>query len=74
MDRQQTNQVILSILLIAIDEYPDMRFGQLLSVLNILETEVGEDLMAKLRDPFYNESTDILERIQKSRMYQDLGL
>lgn len=72
--RQESNFEILDILFEAAMEYPDMRFGQLLVNLNIIEIELGSDLLANVRDPFYNEPNDILERVKNSRMYQDNNL
>lgn len=52
--RQQANKNILKQLEKLIDMYPQQRFGQIIS--NYIFTQ---------GDPFYEESVDILERVEK---------
>ena len=51
--RQTANLEILKILDIVVNRFPDLRFTQILTILNLD------------RDLFYEESVDTLERIKK---------
>lgn len=62
MLRQEANKKILEKLAIMVEKYPDMRFGQLLVNLNIIQT----DYEGRIMDPFYKESVNILEDINNA--------
>lgn len=57
--RQASNMLILNKLSEYIEKYPDLRFGQLLISLEILQYGVG----GCIRDPWNEESIDTLRRI-----------
>lgn len=57
--RQESNRLILGKLSEYIEKYPDIRFGQLLANLRIIQyTDVGS-----VMDPWNEESIDMLRRI-----------
>ena len=56
---QASNMLILNKLSEYIEKYPDIRFGQLLINLKILQYGVGGSII----DPWNEESIDILRRI-----------
>ena len=62
MLRQEANRKILEVISQKIEKYPDMRFGQLLVNLNIVQT----DYEGRIMDPFYKESVNILEDINNA--------
>ncbi len=64
MSRQEANLAILQRLLEAAEADPDLRFGQLLWNVGVLRA--GEE--GGLKDPYNDESTAILRRIEKRRM------
>ncbi len=59
--RQESNRLILNKLSEYIEKYPDIRFGQLLADLKILQYNIDGTVM----DPWNDESVDILRRIEK---------
>lgn len=59
--RQESNRLILNKLSEYIEKYPDIRFGQLLVDLKILQYNIDGTTM----DPWNDESVDILRRIEK---------
>ena len=59
--RQASNMLILNKLSECIEKYPDLRFGQLLICLGILQFGVGGYII----DPWNAESIDILKRIDR---------
>lgn len=61
MLRQEANRKILEVIAQKIEKYPDMRFGQLLVNLNIIQT----DYEGRIMDPFYKESVNTLEDMNK---------
>lgn len=65
--RQEANVEILQMLGEAVMKYPDLRFGQILVNLGIIEYErntYDESLITK--DPFNEESVVTLNRIRKN--------
>lgn len=65
--RQEANVEILQMLGEAVMKYPDLRFGQILVNLGIIEYErntYDETLVAK--DPFNEESVVTLNRMRKN--------
>lgn len=60
--RQYTNLQILNALRDYFLSYPDIRFGQALANLNIIEYDHSK-LSPEVIDPFYDESIEILKRV-----------
>lgn len=60
--RQTANLQILDMLKNYFLAYPDMRFGQALANLNVIEYDRSK-LTPEVVDPFYDESVDILQRV-----------
>lgn len=64
--RQQDNKTILRLLTAAVEKYPDLRFGQLLHslrVLNMEEHDTPDGVFHTVKDPFYEESSVTLSRV-----------
>ena len=59
MTRQEANRKIIEFLSQMVERYPDWRFGQILMNSNALQ----QIDLGKVRDPFYDESTDTLNNI-----------
>lgn len=70
MTRKKYNIAILTIISRVIKEYPDMRFGQILANLNIIQYKQNtcDDSLTTL-DPFNVESDKMLENIKKSVLF-----
>lgn len=62
MNRQEYNRKIISKLNKMVEEYPDLRFGQILWNCGIL---YWEDNNYKVHDPHSDESRDIWNRMNK---------
>lgn len=60
MTRQEANKVLLDKISKVVEAYPDWRFGQILYNLNIVRMDANRRIM----DPFYEESTETLEKIR----------
>ena len=60
--RQESNLKILDLIMEYVDRYPQLRFGQILSTLNIIQYDY-EDQKHPVIDPFYEESLDMYNRI-----------
>lgn len=69
--RKEYNSAILTIISRIIRECPDMRFGQILANLNIIQYEqnIYNDSIIIL-DPFNIESGKMLENIKKSSLFK----
>lgn len=67
--RQEANLAIVAELLSYVEKFPELRFGQLLFVLDVNQFERPLPLAGPpaSRDIFNDESVDILERIRKQR-------
>ena len=63
-ERQKANVQILKKLHDYFIAYPDIRFGQALANLNIIEYDRTK-LTPEVIDPFFEESADILEKVNK---------
>ena len=63
--RYEYNQRILDVLKVAIKKQPQLRFGQLLYCLNI----ISSDKKGNIIDPFYTESVEIYNQINKKFIY-----
>jgi hypothetical protein len=64
--RQKANQLIVGLLAEAVAKYPDLRFGQILTsmaVLNKEEHDTPDGVFHTIKDPFYEESIATLSRI-----------
>lgn len=66
--RQECNREIIKLLSDAVEKNPDLRFGQLLVCLDIVEGSFDEEHTYRLRDPFYEESADTWKRIKNKRL------
>ena len=64
-ERQKANLQILNKLYDYFLAYPDIRFGQALANLNIIEYDRTK-LTPEVIDPFFEESADILEKVNKT--------
>lgn len=64
-ERQNANLQILNKLHDYLLAYPDIRFGQALANLNIIEYDRTK-LTPEVIDPFFEESADILEKVNKT--------
>ena len=68
--RQQSNAELLQIIGEAVMKYPDLRFGQILAMLDIIQyktvnkTGVLGSHVIETVDPFNEESTDMLTRVR----------
>lgn len=71
--RIEYNSAILIIISRIIRECPDMRFGQILANLNIIQYEQNtyDDSLITL-DPFNIESDKMLENVKKSSLFKRL--
>lgn len=63
--RQSSNLQILKKLHDYFLAFPDIRFGQALSNLNIIEYDKSK-LTPEVIDPFFEESVDTLEKVNKT--------
>ena len=65
--RQESNRQLVTILMDMVEKYPDLRFGQLLAATRILQYERNTyDEELELKDPFNEESTNMLRRVQRA--------
>lgn len=73
MTRKEYNSIILGIIADAIQQYPDMRFGQILANLNIIQykSNTFDETIITL-DPFNIESKQMLSNIKQSSFYKKL--
>ena len=60
--RKEYNEKILEVLTKYLEENPEIRFGQALMNLNILQNEKDKHVVF---DPFSDESVDIYQRMRK---------
>ncbi|SMB88821.1 hypothetical protein [Deinococcus hopiensis] len=60
-DRLDANRLLLKVLSDAVETYPEQRFGQLLLNLGV----VTLDVQGNIQDPFSEESSVTLRRVQK---------
>lgn len=65
--RQDANLDILTIIEEAVMKYPDLRFGQILVNLDIIEYELCGNIPIT-KDPFNEESVITLNRIKKKSL------
>ena len=71
--RKEYNSAILAIISRVARECPDMRFGQILANLNIIQYKQNtyDDIIITL-DPFNVESDKMLENIKKSTLFNKI--
>ena len=69
-NRQQANRDIISHLSILVESHPELRFGQILAMLDIIQYKtvnkiggLGSHVIEPV-DPFYEESVDMLTRVR----------
>ncbi len=63
--RQEYNYKLLDLIAEHINEYPDIRFGQALANIGIIQYDEYDDKKetCSIIDPFYEESANMYERI-----------
>ena len=66
MNRQEYNKLIIEKLSELVEEYPDMRFGQLLVNCEIIRV-IPSDKQLLAMDPFYEEPEITWERIKNNK-------
>lgn len=71
--RKEYNSIILGIIADVIQKCPDMRFGQILANLNIIQYQQNtyDDTIITL-DPFNIESHEILNNIKNSILFNKI--
>lgn len=67
--RQAANFEILGHIAEMVEKHPDLRFGQILANLGIIQYEQGVDIggICTVRDPFHEESVITLYRIRNKK-------
>lgn len=73
MERIDCNTEIINIISDAVNKYPDMRFGQILVNLNIIQYEGNtyDDILIT-KDPFNVESKKMLQNIKNSNLFKKI--
>ena len=65
--RQQANRDILAHLYTFVELYPDLRFGQILAISNVIQYEHiscdSDQYVEVVKDPFNEESVETLRRV-----------
>ena len=76
-NRQLANRDILSHLFTLVELYPDLRFGQILVNIGIIQYQrdpASFDVIG-VKDPFNEESVETLQRVSnKIKQYKDEGI
>lgn len=66
--RQAANREIIEILSDVVERYPELRFGQILAISNIILYEHiscdSDQYVETVKDPFNEESVDMLPRVR----------
>ena len=72
--RQAANREIIEILSDIVERYPELRFGQILAISNVIQYEhcAKQNLTSRnhnpyievVKDPFHEESIDMLTRVR----------
>lgn len=71
--RKESNDIILGIISDSINKYTDLRFGQILIGLNIIQYEMNTyDETCIVLDPFHIEPNVMLNNIKQSNLYKSL--
>lgn len=63
--RKESNQELLSILQEIVNKHPELRFGQIISNLRVVDWGRKESGGVEMYDPFYEESVDTLKRVKE---------
>lgn len=69
--RKEANKEILSILADIIDKHPELRFGQILSIVKVVDSYMTDKHERIICDPFYEESVDTLKRVKEQYYGKD---
>lgn len=69
--RKESNKEILKILVEMVDRYPALRFGQILSIVKVVDSYVTDKHECIICDPFYEESVDTLKRVKEQYYGKD---
>lgn len=73
MERIDYNTEIINIISDAVNKFPDMRFGQILVNLNIIQYEGNTyDDVLITKDPFNVESKKMLQNIKNSNLFKKI--
>ena len=73
MERIDCNTEIINIISDAVNKYPEMRFGQILVNLNIIQYEGNTyDDVLITKDPFNVESKKMLQNIKNSNLFKKI--
>lgn len=73
METQKLNSIILDIVKTTIDKYPEMRFGQILANLNIVQYKYNTyDENLTVLDPYNVSPRKMLDNIRKSNLYNKI--
>ena len=73
MTRLEANRELVAILAEAVEEYPDLRFGQLLLSLDVNQRFIDHDTdHIWTIDEVYKESENLLERVKHSSLWGKL--
>lgn len=66
--RQAANREIIKILADIVERYPELRFGQILAISNVIQYEHiscdSDQYVETVKDPFHEESIDMLTRVR----------
>ena len=66
--RQAANREIIEILSDIVERYPELRFGQILAISNVIQYEHiscdSDQYVETVKDPFNEESVDMLTRVK----------
>ena len=71
--RQAANREILNDISEMVEKCPDLRFGQILANLGIIQYEQGVDIggICTVRDPFQEESVITLYRMRNQKFFKN---
>jgi hypothetical protein len=64
-NRHKANLELLKILTLAVNKYPDLRFGQILDFVGIVKVQFDDQGNSQY-DEYYTESEAILSRVKES--------
>ena len=72
--RQSANREILDVLKQYVEKYPELRFGQILTIAKVIEyervTEIWSPMVeSRVKDPFNEESIHTLDRVKEQTVY-----
>lgn len=71
MTRQQANRRIVEMLDALVEAHPDLRFTQLLFNADVIVGSLNpERCVQEIRNEFYVESKDLLDRVRQSKIWE----